>query len=50
MPATYGLQILQDIMLRGNRPDIWLLGVLAGLAFILFLFNWLRLHKLMVQS
>jgi ABC-2 type transport system permease protein len=50
MPATYGLQMLQDIMLRGNRPDIWLLGVLAGLAFILFLFNWLRLHKLMVQS
>jgi ABC-2 type transport system permease protein len=50
MPATYGLQILQDIMLRGNRPDIWLLGVLAVLAFILFLFNWLRLHKLMVQS
>lgn len=50
MPATYGLQMLQDIMLRGNQPDTWLLGILAGLAIILFVLNWLRLHKLMVQS
>lgn len=49
MPATYGLKTLQDIMLRGARPEMWLFGILGGLGLMLFLVNWLRLRSLMVQ-
>lgn len=50
MPVTYGAQMLQDIMLLGTRPDTWLFAVLAGIAAILFLVNWLRLRHVMVQN
>lgn len=50
MPATYGLNMLQDIMLRGIQPRAWMFGVLAALAAALFIINWLRLRKLMEQS
>jgi ABC-2 type transport system permease protein len=50
MPVTYGLMILQDIMLRGAQPEAWLLWVLGGLGMALFLASWLRLRSLMVQN
>jgi ABC-2 type transport system permease protein len=50
MPSTYGLRMLQDIMLRGDQPQPWLFWVLGGLAFAFFILNWLRLRRLMVQS
>jgi ABC-2 type transport system permease protein len=50
MPSTYGLQMLQDIMLRGTQPESWLFWVLGGFAMLLFTVNWLRLRKLMVQN
>lgn len=49
MPATYGLTMLQDVMLRGAHPESWLYWVLAGLAVALFFINWLRLRTMMVQ-
>jgi ABC-2 type transport system permease protein len=50
MPSTYGLQMLQDIMLRGTQPESWLFWVLGALALTLFIVNWLRLRRLMVQT
>jgi ABC-2 type transport system permease protein len=50
MPATYGIKIFEDIMLRGVQPEMWMLWVLAGAGLILFLVNWLRLHSLMVRN
>jgi ABC-2 type transport system permease protein len=50
MPATYGLTMLQDIMLRGTQPETWLFWVLGGLALALFIINWFRLRTLMVQN
>jgi ABC-2 type transport system permease protein len=50
LPATYGLEMLQDIMLRGIQPDEWLFLVLGGFAAVLFVANWFRLRTLMVQD
>jgi ABC-2 type transport system permease protein len=50
MPSTYGLKMLQDIMLRGTQPEPWLFWVLGGIATALFMVNWLRLRRLMVQN
>ncbi len=50
MPSTYGLNMLQDIMLRGIQPEPWMYWVSGGFAVTLFMLNWLRLRKLMVQS
>lgn len=50
MPSTYGLNMLQDIMLRGIQPEPWMYWVSGGFAAALFMLNWLRLRKLMVQS
>lgn len=50
LPATYGLQMLQDNMLQGLLPAGWLFWALAGAAVGLFIANWLRLRSLMVQN
>lgn len=50
MPSTYGSKMLQDIMLRGTQPETWLFWVLGGFAIALFMVNWLRLRRLMVQN
>jgi ABC-2 type transport system permease protein len=34
LPVTYGISMLQDIMLRGIVPDPWMLGALAGLVVV----------------
>jgi ABC-2 type transport system permease protein len=49
LPATYGIKTLQDIMLRGIQPQMNLLLILAGMAAALFIINWARLHRLLVQ-
>jgi ABC-2 type transport system permease protein len=50
MPSTYGSKMLQDIMLRGTQPEPGLFWVLGGFAIALFMINWLRLRRLMVQN
>ncbi len=50
IPSTYGLQMLQDNMLRGIQPEPWMFWVLGGFAAALFVLNWLGLRRLMVQS
>jgi ABC-2 type transport system permease protein len=50
MPATYGIRMLQDTMLRGIRPEGWLFWVLGGAGVALFIINWLRLRRLMAKG
>jgi ABC-2 type transport system permease protein len=47
LPATYGIRMLQDIMLRGATAPALLLQGLALIGVGLFLVNWLILRKRM---
>lgn len=47
IPATYSTAMLQDQMLRGQSPQLLLLGALVGLAAVLFLLAWWRLSRQM---
>jgi ABC-2 type transport system permease protein len=46
LPTTYGIQMLQDVFLRGLPPNPLLLGGLAGIGIVLFLVAWLLLRRL----
>ncbi len=47
LPATYGIRMLQDIMLRGSAvPQLLFLGI-ASMGVVLFLIDWLLLRKKM---
>jgi ABC-2 type transport system permease protein len=47
LPATYGIRMLQDIMLRGSSvPQLVFLG-LAAIGIVLFLVDWILLRKKM---
>ena len=47
LPATYGIRMLQDIMLRGaSVPLVVCLGA-AAIGIVLFLIDWIRLRKIM---
>jgi ABC-2 type transport system permease protein len=41
LPATHGVRLLQDVMLRGGSNDWWELWALAGLWIVLFSIAWL---------
>jgi ABC-2 type transport system permease protein len=45
LPATYGIRLLQDIMLRGARYSSLLLAALVGIGVVLFLVDWMLLHR-----
>jgi len=47
LPATYGIRMLQDIMLRGASAPLLLLEGLALIGIGLFLVNWLLLRRRM---
>ena len=47
LPATYGIRILQDIMLRGTPLPPTLVGGLALIGAVLFLISWLLLRRRM---
>jgi ABC-2 type transport system permease protein len=47
LPATYGIQMLQDIMLRGNSLPLQVFLGLTAIGIILFLVNWLLLRRKM---
>lgn len=47
LPATYGIRMLQDIMLRGSPvPQLLFLGI-ASMGIVLFLIDWTLLRKKM---
>lgn len=50
LPATYGTVMLQDVMLRGQRPSLLLILGLFTFAAVLFLLAWFRLGRQMVKE
>ena len=47
LPATYGIRMLQDIMLRGTSLPLLLFLGIAGIGMALFLIDWILLRKKM---
>lgn len=50
LPATYGTTMLQDVMLRGQTPQLLLIFGLFGYAAVLFLLAWFRLARQMARD
>lgn len=50
LPATYGTVLLQDVMLRGEVPQLLLLLALYGFAIVLWLLAWIRLAGQMTRT
>jgi ABC-2 type transport system permease protein len=47
LPATYGIRMLQDIMLRGSSAPLLVFLGIASIGIVLFLINWMLLRKTM---
>ena len=50
LPATYGIEMLQNVMLRGTEPDLKMLLGLSGCGAILFVIASRLLRKRMAQT
>lgn len=50
IPATYGIRLLQDAMLRGHLTQPFLLLGLIGMGAALFVGTWLLLRRQMAQA
>lgn len=50
LPVTYGINLLQSVMLRGQFPNILLLGGLFLYALVFFLIDWWRLSRVMARQ
>jgi ABC-2 type transport system permease protein len=50
LPATYGIRLLRDIMLRGQAAQLYPLYVLGGMSLASFLGAWLLLRRQLAQS
>lgn len=47
LPATYGIRMLQDIMLRGSSIPLLIFLGIAAIGIVLFLVDWILLRKKM---
>jgi ABC-2 type transport system permease protein len=45
LPVTHGIQLLQDLMLRGTSNHLWQLGALAAIAAVTLIGAWLLLRR-----
>lgn len=50
LPVTYGINLLQSVMLRGQLPSLLLVGVLFLYAILFFVINWWRLGRVMARQ
>lgn len=50
LPVTYGINLLQSVMLRGQTPSALLLGGLILYGLIFFIINWWRLSRVMARQ
>ena len=50
LPVTHGIGLLQDLMLRGDLRNTWMLGVLAGIGLILYVGSLLRLRRVLRRA
>jgi ABC-type polysaccharide/polyol phosphate export permease len=45
LPVTHGIQLLQDLMLRGTTTHAWQAVVLIGIALVTLVAAWLLLRR-----
>ena len=45
LPVTHGIETLQELMLRGEVRDTWMLGALLGIGLVLYVVSLLRLRR-----
>ena len=50
LPVTHGIQLMQDIMLRGRTTQTWEFGVLGLIAAVTLIFAWWRLRRGMTRA
>jgi ABC-2 type transport system permease protein len=50
LPATHGIQLMQDIMLRGGTAQTWEFGALALIAVVTLSFSWRGLRRVMSRA
>ena len=50
LPATYGIRLLQDIMLRGVLQQPLFLNALTAIGLVLFVIAWLLLRRRMART
>lgn len=50
LPVTYGIELLQSVMLRGLPPAPLLVGALFAIALLLLVFDWWRLSRVMARQ
>lgn len=50
LPATYGVTLLRQVMLRGDPPSPGLLGVLAAATVALFALAWVLLRRRLLRA
>jgi ABC-2 type transport system permease protein len=50
LPVTYGIELLQSVMLRGQIPGPFLIAALFVYAFVFFLIDWWRLSRIMARQ
>jgi ABC-2 type transport system permease protein len=50
LPATYGIQLLQNIMLRGRGVDVGMISALAAIGVFLMIVAWTQLRKVMAYE
>jgi ABC-2 type transport system permease protein len=47
LPATYGIEMLQNQMLRGQELDLMGLAIVGGIGLVLALISWILMYRLM---
>ena len=45
IPATYGVQALQDVVFRGVQPSVWILGGLGAYAVVMAIAAWVAVRR-----
>jgi ABC-2 type transport system permease protein len=50
IPVTSGIDLVQDVMLRGTVREPWLAGLLAAIAVVLLLACWILLRRSMSRA
>ena len=50
LPVTYGINLLQSVMLRGQLPSMLLIGALFLYGVVFFIIDWWRLNRVMARQ
>ena len=50
LPVTHGIQLLQDLMLRGTTTAVWEYGALFAIAAVTLIASWLLLRRSMTRA